>query len=378
MRLSRSWVLLLSFVTLGVLLAGCAGSARKPVMSEPAFFPPPPDAPRLQFLEAITSDKDLPGARRGLRAVILGDAPLRKLTRPRGVAVHDGVIFVADSGLRTVIKIDLASGIFDYIRDERTGKLAGPSGIAIAEDGTLYVADVIRRQVLVYAPEDQHFLRAIGDPETLRPTDVAISGDRLYVSDIHDHEIEVYDRQSGERVGTIGSEGAGDGQFKYPSFLTIGHDGSIFVCDSMNFRVQKLSLDGEFLASFGGAGDSPGRLARPKGIAVDQEGLLHVLDAAFENAQIFLPDGRAATMYGGYGNFEGHMYLPFGICLDTSLLSYFRDRIDKRLIPRYLVLVTNQAGPHRLNIYAFGDPAAGTSNAEGAEDAAEGGGEKPR
>ncbi|MDQ7005848.1 MAG: hypothetical protein Q9Q40_01300 [Acidobacteriota bacterium] len=352
--------LVIAVLAFGLLaLAGCSPAGKAPPVSGPAFFPPPPDAPRLQFLTAITSDADLPGARRGLSAVLLGGKPLKELTRPRGIAVHDGVIFIADSSLRTVIKIDLAAGLFDHIDDKGGGKLAGPSGLAFADDGTLYVADVMRRQVMVYAPGDQHFLTAIGDPETLRPTDVAVRGDRLYVSDIHDHEIEVYDRLKLKRVGTIGGEGSSPGTFKYPSFLTIGADGALYVCDSMNFRVQKLTPEGEFLASYGSAGDWTGNLARPKGIAVDEDGLLHVLDAAFENAQIFLPDGQPATVYGGYGNFEGHMYLPFEITLDTSLLPYFRARIDPRIIPRYLVLVTNQAGPHKLNIYAFGEPAGG-------------------
>ncbi len=357
--ISTRWILVL---LLAPGLVGCATATRSGTAAGPAFFPPPPDPPRLQFLLAITSDADVPGARGGLKRALLGDVALRQLVRPRGVAVHEGVIYVADVGLDTVIKIDLRQKSFDWIHDEGSGKLRAPMGLAVAADGTLYVADRSHRQVLAYAAGDHHFLRAYGDPETLLPTDVAVVGERLYVSDIHDHEIEVYDRLSGERAGTLGREGGGPGELKYPSFLATGPDGAIYVTDTMNFRIQKLAADGTHLMSFGKPGDWTGSVTRPKGIAVDPDGLVHVLDAGFENAQIFLPDGRAATYYGGYGSFAGSMYLPFGICLDETLLALLGDRVDPRLKAKRLVLVTNQAGPHKLNIYAFGDPAEGPAN----------------
>lgn len=356
---SSRWI---PFAVALVLLAagGCASAPR--AGPQTAFFPPPPDPPRLQFLLAFSTDADIPGARRGLTRMLLGDAPLRGLVRPRGVAVHQGVIYVADSELGTVVEIDFGEKTVDWIRDEGSGKLRSPMGVDVAADGTLYVSDRGRRQVLAYGPGDHRFVRPYGDPESLTPVDVLVLGDRLYVSDIRDHEIEVYDRESGERVGALGGEGEDPGELKYPGFLAAGPDGSIYVTDTMNFRVQKLTPEGVHLRSFGKAGDWTGSLTRPKGIAVDGEGLLHVLDAGFENAQIFLPDGTPATVYGGFGNFAGHMYLPLDVCLDDSLLPLFRDRVDPRLKPKHLVLVTNQTGPHKLNIYAFGDPVEGTSS----------------
>ncbi len=350
----RSPRLILLALLVAPAVVGCA-TTRTAV--EPAFFPPPPDAPRLQFLLTLSSDADIPGARDGLTRVLLGDDPLRRLVRPRGVAVHEAVIYVADTGLRTVVKIDLQRKLFDSIGEAGAEKLQIPLGLDVAADGTLYVADRGRRRVLAFAPQDHRFLGAYGDPQTLLPTDVLVAGDKLYVSDVEEHEIEVYDRHSGERLGTLGEEGAEPGELKYPSFLAAGPDGTIYVTDTMNFRIQQLTPEGEPVASFGKAGDHSGSVSRPKGIAVDPQGLLHVLDAGFENAQIFLPDGQAATYYGGYGNFAGSMYLPFDVTLDQSLLPLLRERVDPRLDPKHLVLVTNQAGPHKLNIYAFGDPA---------------------
>ncbi|MDH3283906.1 MAG: hypothetical protein OEQ13_04135 [Acidobacteriota bacterium] len=344
-------------VSTALILSGCAttpkGAGADPSL---AFFPRPPDLPRLQFLMAITSDADIPGSRRGFVGRLTGSSPLRSLLRPHGVAVRDGIIYVADAGLATVVKIDLVAKTFEQAVDPSTSPLAGPLGLTVSEDGVIYVADGVLRHVKAFSAEDGRFLRAFGEPEEIRPTDVAVVGDRLFVTDAQDHEIEVFDRQTGERLARMGRESEEPLLLMYPAFIDAGADGLLYVTDSMNFRVVKLSQDGEILGSFGKAGDWTGSFARPKGVAVDGDGRVHVLDAGFENAQIFLEGGEAATAYGGFGNFPGHMYLPFEVTLDTSLLGYFRERIDPRLAPDYLVFVTNQAGPHKLNIYAFGEP----------------------
>ncbi|GAB4221990.1 MAG: SBBP repeat-containing protein [Acidobacteriota bacterium] len=345
-----------------LVLAGCASAPKPAAGPEPAFFPPPPDPPRVQFLFAITSEEDIPGFRRSLAERLAGEAETHILVRPRGVAVRDGVIYVADAKLATVLRIDLDAKRFEPIDHQGPGKLSGPLGISFDEDGVLYVADRGRRQVVAFAPDAEGRLawsRAYGESETLLPTDVVARNGRLYVTDISDHEIEVYDIASGERVGTLGREGEDPGEFKFPSFIALGPDDTLYVTDTMNFRVQKLTLDGEPLGSYGKAGDWTGSVSRPKGVAVDDDGFVHILDAGFENAQIFLPDGRVGTFYGGYGNYPGHMYLPFEIALDKSLLPRLRDRVSPRLVPKYVILVTNQAGPHKLNVYVFGEPAAG-------------------
>ncbi|RMG44594.1 MAG: hypothetical protein D6718_09720 [Acidobacteria bacterium] len=350
-----------ALVLLAAGIAGCASVETKKPGPQEGFFPPPPDEPRLQFLMAVTSDKDVPGLRKGLTAALLGDAPTRQLVRPRGVGVHDGVIYVADGRLGAIVRIDLPGKRFDLFAEG----LGNPLGLDIDDEGRLFVADAGRSQVVAYDTETGAVLKGYGNPDELRPTDVAVLGDRLYVTDAKDHEIEVFDKETGRKVGTLGGEGAEPGKFKYPVAIYAAPDGNLYVTDSMNFRVQKLTPEGEPLASFGKLGDWTGSFTRPKGVAVDEEGLVHVLDAGFENAQIFLPDGQPATFYGGYGNFAGHMYLPFEITIDRSLLGYFKHRISPKLKPKYLVLVTNQSGPHKLNIYVFGDPAGEGAGREG-------------
>ncbi len=55
--------------------------------------------------------------------------------------------------------------------------------------------------------------------------------------------------------------GAGEGQFQSPQGVAVGADGSIYVADSMNHRIQKFDSDGQFVSGF--RRPDRGQLARP-------------------------------------------------------------------------------------------------------------------
>ena len=70
------------------------------------------------------------------------------------------------------------------------------------------------------------------------------------------HCIYVFD-QTGQLKNTIGSSGSGDGQFFYPRGISIKGD-VLYVADSYNYRVQKLTSSGKFLHKFGQQGSGQG------------------------------------------------------------------------------------------------------------------------
>ena len=73
------------------------------------------------------------------------------------------------------------------------------------------------------------------------------------------------------------------------ALAAVAADGTLYVLDSGNFRVQAFDREGTFLRAFGKAGVNTGNFARPRGIAVDDEGRIYVSDASFNNFQIFQP-----------------------------------------------------------------------------------------
>lgn len=340
--------------TILLLLAACAAPAPKDTGA--IFYPPLPQLPRVQFLTTINVEEDLGGGRSEFSRFLLGteEVDARRLVRPWDVAHEKDKLYVIDRTLGIVI-IDLKEGTFDTIRDIKGGPLREPSGIAISEDGYKFIADKARGQVLVFN-ERNEFSHAYGAEGQFQPIDVAVFGNRVYVVDLADNEVEVLDRETGDVLAKIGETGRGNGQFRWPTHITLDAQGRVYVTDFMNFRIQRFDADGNFEMVIGELGDLPGSTPRPKGIAVSKDGHLYVVDAAFELVQVF--DTRNAEVllgFGKYGNAPGGTYLPAGIDIDYDNVGYFSKFVDPNFRAKYLIYVANQAGSKKLNVYAFGE-----------------------
>ncbi len=337
-----------------MLLASCATSGTEE--SGTVFYPPLPEQPRLQFLTTINTEEDIGGSSSEFSNWLLGTQQARKtLARPFDIAHEKGRIYVVDTRFNAVVIVDLAERKFDYIKDTKAGPLRQPMGVFVTDNGYKYVADKQRGQIIVYN-ERNEFFRAYGAEGQFQPLDVAVDGDRIYVCDVAENEIEVLDRESGEVITKIGETGPENGQFQWPTRLTLDAAGNLYVTDFLNFRVQKFDRSGNFVKQIGELGTFPGAMPRPKGIAVDRDGYLYTVDAAFELIQIF--DGESAQVLLGFGKFgpePGGSWLPAGVHIDYDNLAFFADKVDRNFRPKYLVYVANQAGTRKVNVYAFGD-----------------------
>ncbi len=347
-----------------VILSLCCftGCATVHKAQEARFYPPPPQPPKIQFLTRINSSRDIETHSK-FESFIVGDVESSRFKKPYGVEVYDGVIYICEPRLGTVLTIDLMQKSFDSIRDEGAGKLKRPINMTIDTDGTKYVVDMVQRKIMVY-DRSNRFIRALGDPDQFKPVDVAVFKDRLYVLDIRDNEVEVLHKKTGELLSVFGEPGGEEGQLAKPTNLVADQEGNIYVTSTLTCKVEKFDSDGNFLLSVGKCGDSVGEFVRPKGVAVDKKGYLYVVDAAFENVQIFSPEGKPALFFGGPGgpDVPGALWLPAGITItyDQKALSYFDSLHHKDLNVEYLVLVSNQFGPAYINVYAFGEPKEGT------------------
>src|SRR3954447_2186651 len=65
-----------------------------------------------------------------------------------------------------------------------------------------------------------------------------------------------------------GAAGSSDGQFNSPSFVATGLDGSVYVADTGNNRVEKFTADGAFQLTTGATGQAAGQFVGPTGVAV--------------------------------------------------------------------------------------------------------------
>lgn len=353
---------LLQAALISGLLAACAARVTVPKPDMPVIFPLPPERARVQYLGSLSSEADLPKTRTGFADFVLGAAPVSHvLAKPISATLHANRLYVCDTVFNSVLVYDLVNGTSHSLAGDRgIGKIRQPNNLAFDADGRLYVADKVRQAVLVYGP-DESYIAAWGRPGEAKPVAVAVEGDELFVCDPDEHEIEVWSRHDGSLLRKFGGLGKEPGRFFIPTYLALDGRGHLYVTDTGNFRVQKLTLAGEPVAVIGGPGRNFGRFAWPKGLAVDDHGRLYVADSRFANVQIFDEQGRLLLFFGAPGADGGNLDLPAGMqVLPWPSIPWLQERLLPGFDAESLAIVVNQQGAAFVNFFAIARDADGT------------------
>lgn len=323
---------------------------------QPLFLPLPPNEPRLQFLTKYSSALDVGSEKSGFRDFVFGgeDKEAQLVEKPYGLAIFEGAIYVVDARGNGYGIFDLANGRSKLVHPTGAGALVKPINITIDDDGTRYITDTQRDQIMVFNVDDR-FLRAIGEPGQFKPIDAAIAGNRLYVTDAMNHQVHVLDKHTDEVLLSFGDAGSEPGQLFHPTNLAIGDDGTVYVTDTSNFRLQQFDADGEFIRVIGTQGSRPGTFSRPKGVALDREGHVYVVDAAFQNIQVLAPDGGAVMAFGEPGAERWNINLPTVVKIDYENVPYFEKFAAPNFEIEYLVLVASQYGLNKVVVFGYGE-----------------------
>jgi len=179
------------------------------------------------------------------------------------------------------------------------------------------------------------------------PRAVAVDAEgRIYVADSGNNRVQVFNpdgsflRQWGSlcKLDTKeGCQGNGEGQFNEPWGIAVGHDGSVYVSDTWNHRIQKFTNDGKFVTMWGVFGATGGELGQedlfygPRSLAIGREGNLYVMDTGNKRVQVFNPDGVFITQWGGGGIVDGRFDEPVGLGQDADGNWYVTDTWNKRI-----------------------------------------------
>lgn len=350
-----------AIVAVALVIGACAASPKaappqRAASGSYSFWPPPPVEPRIQFIGTFDSSEDIaPIQTSALENVVFGADAARPadVQKPYGVAVRDGKIYVCDIRAKALVVLDFARKQTRLLGVSGANRLERPVAVAVADDGMIYVGDGVQQSIFVYG-RDERFAMALPIPG-LKPAGIAVHGDRLYVSDIKRQGVVMLDRASGREIGTIGTVGDDDGQFRLPLGVSTDKAGNVYVVDMMRCRVQKFSKDGAFIAGFGESGDHVGGFARPKQIAVDSEGIVYVVDSAFQNVQMFNDKFQLLMYFGAAGRFPGAMSLPVGVAVADTGLQYFQSRVHPGFEVKRIIVVANQFGGNKVGVYALGE-----------------------
>ncbi len=316
-----------------------------------------------------------------------GTGSAARFNEPRGVAVdRSGNVYVADTSNFTIRKITidtngagtvttLAGTAGAYGTANGTGSAARfgqVSGLAVGSSGDVYVADSASNLI--------RKITAVGEVTTLAggggmnstgaadgigsdarfnwPVSLALdpSDSVLYVGDLFNHTVRTITIDAGgigtvsTLVGSPGTSGTTDGtgsaaRFNGPWGLALDGAGNLYVVDSYNHTIRKITIDAGGVGtvttwagaagSFGsshGAG-SAARFFYPRGLAADSTGTLYVPDSLNHSIRKITPAGVVAYFAGrpGYGPEDGtgsdaRFYSPTGLALGSSGDVYVADR----------------------------------------------------
>ncbi len=312
-----------------VLQPGGSSIAQQQPVHKPTW-PAPPETARIRFVGFLSQKTDVGAERSFLRkiwdALIGSEEELDFLVQPVGIAVDSkGRIFVADPGAGCVHMFDRNEEEYENMSEGPDGFLSAPVGIAISDD-RIYVTDAALKRVIVFDMDlDPEFSF---DPLMTRPTGITLLNGHIYIADTGEHRIAVFDR-AGNPIRSFGERGSDEGQFNFPVFLTARDN--LFVVDAMNHRIQILDTIGTALSRFGAIGNAQGSFASPKGLALDSDGNIYVADALFDAFQIFNPEGQLLLVVGEHGAGAGEFQSPAGICIDQNNLIYVVDTMNRRI-----------------------------------------------
>jgi sugar lactone lactonase YvrE len=295
---------------------------------------------------------------------------------PNGIAVDaTGNLYIADTDNNKIRKITpgglvstlAGSGQEGYADGQGTNaSFYKPYALAVDASGNIYVADtynnIIRKITaagLVSTIAGTSGIPGSSDGQGTaagfnNPYGIAVDvAGTIYVADANNNKIRKI--TPGGLVSTMaGSNTAGsaDGQgnaagFNQPSGIGVDVSGNVYVADTWNYEIRKISPSGlvSTLAGSTKSGNSDGQgvnaqFNNPTGIAVDASGTVYVADNYNSAIREISPNGFVSTL----GNASNIFYLPFGVAVDAFGYIYVADTYNNEIRKITPVQVSTLAG----------------------------------
>jgi DNA-binding beta-propeller fold protein YncE len=291
--------------------------------------------------------------------------------------IFSALVLLIFTGLGTASAEDLKEPTFVLAwgqKGDKPGEFHSPIEIAINKKDEVYVTDLNNARVQKFT-DDGRYLGGFDLPLDNPPRKSCIVGGMavaddglIYVSFMNQNKLAVY-TEAGALVREWGKLGRGDGDFHQPGGIVLRADGTLYVTDQCNHRIQKFTVHGKFLAKWGEYGSEPGQFGAPEPagsrfggphfLAQDSQGRLYTTEAARGRVQQLSADGEPLLAWGDKGDQPGgfgavplpgthNTFGPVGVLVDRH------DRVWVSSLNNRVQLFTPEG------TYLFGIGGAGT------------------
>jgi trimeric autotransporter adhesin len=284
-----------------------------------------------------------------------GPATAAELWSPYGIAVDSmGNLFIADTNNQRIRKVSSSSGIIVTIAGSDAGELGDggqatsavlnyPFGVAVDSSGDFFIADTMNNRI-----------RKVSSSGII----ITVAGNGTYG----------YSGDGGQAASAL---------LNYPRGAAMDAAGNLFVADTLNNRIRKVSFSGIITTmagngDFGYGGDGgqavSAQLAGPTGVVVDSSGNLFIADCNNYRVRKMDSSGIITTVAGngtfGYSGDGGtatsaQLSLPKGVSLDSAGNLFVADALNNRIrkVSASGIITTVAGGGNPPNGLGDGGPA---------------------
>jgi sugar lactone lactonase YvrE len=290
-----------------------------------------------------------------------GTGTAAKFHEPHGIAVDtSGNVFVADYENNVVRKITAAGVVTTLAGTYNTpgstdgqgaeARFMSLQGLAVDSTGNVFVVDAGNRAIRKITPSGlvTTFVGGASSQQFRQPSGLTIDASgNLYLTDASAHVIyKVTTAGAVTKIsGTVPTPGSTDGTtgalFNAPAGITVDSANNLYVADTSNNTIRKITATGTVTTLAGLAGrtssvDGSGTVARfedPYALAVDAAGNVYVADATDHSIRKIANDGTTTTLAGKGGSFgstdgtgtAARFHGPLGIAVDSTGTVYVAD-----------------------------------------------------
>jgi DNA-binding beta-propeller fold protein YncE len=222
---------------------------------------------------------------------------------PEGIGINqeNGRLYVGDDAQNRV-DILTSNGVplNTFAAIGNSGHLLQPHGVAVASNGTVWVADTGENHLVEYGSEGEYMAtvgqtgKGAGEFEGV--TGVAVVGSHVFVTDLENAKVKEFSTEgTHELIRTFGESGSGKGQFTYPWATTYDPlSEQLLVSSYGDGRIESYSLTGTAEEEFGHQGSGSSNFNGPSGIAVNPStGAAYIADELNNRVDEWAPGGLA-------------------------------------------------------------------------------------